>query len=184
MKMEWETDNGDVKLYYAKRGKMLQIALFGLLFILVGVYLVTLGFGPGVEHSIYTGIVGVLSLLLGAAGLVIGLLNSLRRPPALILDRYGLTDQSSVFGAGFIAWSDISEIATYTLKNQPFVCMELYDPQSFIQRQSWIKQRLIRANQALVPDTVNIALRGFGSEADPIFYQIQEYWQRFGRLEG
>jgi len=159
---------------------MLQIALFGLLFVAAGIYLVAIGFGPGEERSAYTGLIGILSLLLGIAGLGVGLLRSLRRAPALILDKNGLTDRTSAYGAGFVAWSDISRIEPYTLMGQTFIGVGLYEPEAFVSGQSSARRRLMKLNRGLVSFPVNIALQGFGSEAEAVFHKVVDYWTRFG----
>ncbi len=169
--------------YYAKRGKMLQIALFGLLFVAAGIFLIAIGFGPGEEHSVFTGIVGILSLLLGIAGLAIGLRRSLSRAPALILNQKGLTDRTAAFGEGFVAWTDIRRIEPYTLRGQTFIGIELYEPEVFVRRQSALRRMLTRANQGIVSFTVNIGLQGFGSEAETVFRKTEEYWLRFGEFD-
>lgn len=183
METEQRFDGEHVRKYYGKRGKMLQIALFGLLFVAAGMFLVAIGFGPGEDHSVFTGIIGILSLLLGAAGMGIGLRRSLNRAPALILDPNGLTDRTAAFGAGFVAWTDIRRIEPYTLRGQTFIGIELYEPEAFVRRQSALRRMLTRANQGIVSFTVNIGLQSFGSEAETVFRKTEEYWLRFGEFD-
>ncbi len=166
--------------YYPRKGKMLQIALFGLLFVIAGFYLMIIGFGPGEDHSIFGGIMGGLSLLLGLAGLVLGVKQSLSRQPGLILDENGLYDHTSASGAGFVAWSAISRIEPYALMNQPFIGVDLYDPAEWLERRGAVSRGLMKANRGLVSYPVNLAMQGFGREAADILIEMEAYWQRYG----
>lgn len=183
MERDQRFESPDAVQYYAKRGKMLQIALFGLLFMAAGMFLIAIGFGQGEDHSVFTGIIGILSLLLGVAGLGIGLRRLLSLAPALILDKKGLTDRTAAFGTGFVAWTDIRRIEPYTLRGQTFIGIELYEPEAFVRRQSALHRILTKANQGIVSFTVNIGLQGFGSEAETVFRKTEEYWLRFGEFD-
>lgn len=168
--------------YDQKRGKMLQIALFGLLFIMAGVYLMSIGFGPGSDRSILGGIIGILSLLLGLAGLLFGLKQSLNPKPALVLDEKGLYDRTSASGAGFVAWNSISRIEPYTLMNQSFIGIDLYEPAQVLERQGMIARGLMKANRGFVSFPVNLAMQGFGRAAEDILIEIDAHWRQYGEI--
>ncbi|NGZ75025.1 STM3941 family protein [Saccharibacillus alkalitolerans] len=180
MDMEKRTEGGGPLHFYQKRGKALQIALFGLLFVAVGVYLVSLGSSPGPDRSVFGVLIGALSLLLGAAGLWFGFRRAFRLSPVLTLDEKGFHDRVAAAGAGFVAWSEVSRIEPYTLMDQPYIGVDLHDPGAFMARRGGFMKGLMKANRKLVSMPVNIPMQGFGPEAAVILREMEEYWLRFG----
>ncbi|MEJ8306415.1 STM3941 family protein [Saccharibacillus sacchari] len=169
--------------FYQKPGKALQIALFGLLFVAAGIYLMFLGFSPGPDHSIFGGIMGILSLLMGVTGMGFGIRRAFRFSPILILDEKGLHDRVAAANAGFVAWNEISRIEPYALMNQPYIGIDLYDAQDFLARRSGFMRGLMKANRGLVSMPVNIPMQGFGAQAPEILREMELRWQRYGRFE-
>ncbi|CAM4160626.1 STM3941 family protein [Saccharibacillus endophyticus] len=169
--------------FYQKPGKALQIALFGLLFVAVGIYLMVLGFSPGPDHSIFGGIMGILSLLMGVTGMGFGVRRAFRFSPILTLDEKGLHDRVAAANAGFVAWTEISKIEPYTLMNQPYIGIDLHNAQDFLSRRSGFMRGLMKANRGLVSMPVNIPMQGFGAEAPEILREMELRWQRYGHFE-
>ncbi|CAM3508431.1 MULTISPECIES: STM3941 family protein [Saccharibacillus] len=167
--------------FYHKRGKALQIALFGLLFVVAGMYLTVLGFGEGEDASLFGGVMGLLSLLMGAAGLGFGVRRAFRLSPVLTLDENGLHDRVAAASAGFVAWSDISRIEPYALMGQPYIGIDLYDAREFSAQRSGFIRGLMRANRGLVSMPVNIPMQGFGRESATILAEIEAHWMRYGQ---
>ncbi len=64
------------------------------------------------------------------------------RGPALVLSRDGLTDNSSAFPAGFIAWAEIEDVRA----NPRFVAVQLRDTSRVLTRQPAWRRKLMRWN--------------------------------------
>ncbi|MDO3408352.1 STM3941 family protein [Saccharibacillus sp. CPCC 101409] len=173
---EADRSGTEVRFYHA-RGSMLKIALLGLIFVAAGFYLMLLGFGPGPDHSLFGGIMGVLSLLLGLTGTGFGLFRALNVIPALTLDEKGLYDRGSAGSAGFVAWTDISGIEAYEFMGQRFIGVGLHDSKAFLNRQNRFKKSLMKANRGLVSFPVNIAMQGFRDEAEAILKEMKARWK-------
>jgi hypothetical protein len=66
--------------------------------------------------------------------------------PGLIVSANGITDNSSAISAGFIAWSEISEIGTFEAAGQSIVVIKVNNAEKYVERGNFIQRKLNRAN--------------------------------------
>jgi hypothetical protein len=74
-------------------------------------------------------VLSTLFFLFGLAWLVSRLLTN---KPMLILDRAGLTDQSSLGSAGFVPWRELSNVRFTEYRGQPVLAIDTAHPDQFI----------------------------------------------------
>lgn len=67
--------------------------------------------------------------------------------PGLIIDEFGLTDNSSAVSAGHILWTDINDLSVMTIQKQQFILLHVKNPQDYIDRQTRnFKRRMMQLN--------------------------------------
>jgi hypothetical protein len=97
---------------------------------------------PWLVHGI-----GLLAMTMGVAG-VLGVGRKLfDGRPGLVLDEHGLTDNSSLFSAGFVPWSDITGVSVRAVhgSNQKILYVLLADPERFIAKFGPVRRLAMRA---------------------------------------
>jgi hypothetical protein len=67
--------------------------------------------------------------------------------PGLIVDKIGITDNSSGISAGQILWSDIENISVIEMHRQKLIMLHLINPQEYIDKQtSGFKRKMMQMN--------------------------------------
>jgi hypothetical protein len=92
--------------------------------------------------------VGLATVALFGSVALIALRKLLDRSPGLVLDDRGVTDNSSLFPAGFIPWSDIAGVTMRRFKSEHIFYMLLKDPDGYIARcGSPLRRTMLRIGQ-------------------------------------
>ncbi|GAA0563614.1 STM3941 family protein [Chitinophaga japonensis] len=74
-------------------------------------------------------------LLLSLVGLATGLFSLLGSERGVLIDDQGITDRSSLAGAGRIPWGDVQLLITATIVNRPLLLLMVKNPEQYIRRQ-------------------------------------------------
>jgi hypothetical protein len=144
--------NEKIEIPFSK--KKLYLGVIGsIVFVVLGVlmFLIAAEYGDGSERLLRNEIVlkmigGVGVLFFGAIGIFLIIKLSDKRP-GLVLDASGITDNSHGASAGFIPWSDITQITTKQVMATKFLLIHVKKPEAFISKaESKMKARLMQAN--------------------------------------
>jgi hypothetical protein len=103
--------------------------------------------------------------------------------PGLILDRAGIIDNSNGVSAGRIAWAEIRDIKVYSIRNRRFLVLLVRNPEKYLGRGNFLKQRLVDGNNRLTgsPIAISAAVLRMGfSELEQL---VRSYWSRYGGAE-
>jgi hypothetical protein len=92
------------------------------------------------------------------------------RRPALVLSAEGLTDNSSSFPAGFIAWRDIEDVRA----NPRWVALQLRDESRMLARQPAWRRKLMRWNARRFGGDVLINTGGLLVQPEDLLRLINE----------
>jgi hypothetical protein len=69
------------------------------------------------------------------------------KKPGLIIDEEGITDHSSAIPAGFIPWSDITNIVEISIYKNRLLLIKVKDPSIYINRQTgFLKRKAVEYN--------------------------------------
>jgi hypothetical protein len=127
----------------ADRQQLRTLAGVGAGFTVIGAAFLYYGTTKGGFEQVVLLVLGILAA--GFFGLCTAFMLyrlSAPRGPALVLSADGLTDNSSAFPAGFVAWSEIEEARA----NTRFVALQLRDASGVLARQPAWRRKLMRWN--------------------------------------
>ena len=96
------------------------------------------------------------------------------RRPMLIIDRDGITDNSSAAALGFIPWSDLGEARVTTLAGNEFVELRLRHEEKYFETMSGLKKLLIKANRTGGHEIVCLNLLTVNCSSDEILREIEK----------
>jgi hypothetical protein len=123
--------------------------------------------------------IGIVFLLACAAYCAVRLHSS---APMLVIDDTGVTDQSSLIGAGFLLWSDISRADITSFLGQGMLTLHLADTPAFLARMHPLKRLVMRINAALFGGApVNLPLQALDMEQDALLAAVRA---RLGGVPG
>lgn len=164
-------------IIYPKRGRMIILAFFALLFVLVGAVFIVVYFGEeGIPHWLPA--VGLISVLFFGFCLVYYLKEIIIHKPVLIISKLGITDRSSYLAAGLVKWEDIRDIDFVEFGGQVFLGIYTYNPDLIINRSNGLQRMLNQVNKRLLNSHVNIPVKNLNCSMDELVEQINSYWQK------
>lgn len=101
--------------------------------------------------------IGILSIVVFGLAAFVMAKKLTDNAPGLIIDKTGITDNSTGVPAGHIPWSDIKEIKTNKVFNQKFLVIMVTKPEEYINRQaSGAAKKGVEANHKITGSPVNI----------------------------
>jgi hypothetical protein len=98
--------------------------------------------------------VGAVVVGLFALSGVLTVRSALSRAPALVVDHTGITDRTSALAAGFVPWSEVTGLSTWSHEGQTVVVVGVADPEAVLARVGPVARRLMRVNTGLCPVTL------------------------------
>ena len=145
-------------LIYPSRIKYLFFSFVSLIFTLMGLFIVLIGFHIDLGfidvslregHSYYFwGIIGTIGFIIFAAIFIYYTYRLIIKKPSIILKKDGFYDHASGTSGGFIKWSEIEEIniyrQQYKIGYQRIIGVKLKNTQEFINTFKGMKKSLIK----------------------------------------
>lgn len=140
-------------------------------FIAVGIVLVSIDdpeFSPIGKLTGWPAIVVFGLLLVPAVRLL------LSKTPGLILQRDGFVDRSSAISAGFVPWSEVTELLVTTISGQRILTVKVRDPKPYLARGNLLQRPLVRANLRLTGSPINLSSTGLHISFEELVQRFQE----------
>lgn len=122
-----------------KKWKMVLLLFCVIPFVLAGIVEVANELNQGSSVSSVSSISlvdGFASLLFLVIGGLIFSVKMLIRPPGLIIDQTGITDDTHENSIGHIEWGDITDIRIFRQNNQQALIISVRNPDDYVNRQS------------------------------------------------
>lgn len=133
--------------------KIFLMLLGALVFVVIGLWFVISP--PAIENSYWgsptkIGIAGYASIIFFGLCALLLFRKLPDNKPGLIIDRIGLTDNSSAVSAGQILWSDIEKISVIEIHRQKLILLQVANPQEYINKQTnSFKRKMMQMNHKI-----------------------------------
>lgn len=144
---------GEFVVYFSK-SKLLSLAIGAFIFVILGYILLAISIDS--KRELYLGIIGSFSILFFGLGVAYAIKMIFSSKPAVIINEQGITDHSSLIGAGLIDWKDISDVNFVPFLGNSFLGIYTHDKNLIINRTKGIKKLMNKLNKPLVKSQVNI----------------------------
>lgn len=96
--------------------------------------------------------------------------------PGLIIDKIGLTDNSSGVSAGLILWSDIENISVIEIHRQKLILLHVKNPQDYIDKQtSGFKRKMMQINFNMYETPLSITSNTLQIKFDELLRILNDY---------
>jgi hypothetical protein len=174
--------NTDVIVIPLSKSKLLLLFMGSLGFVAVGAWFV--GSPSTFADSSFTDvlliILGCISILFfGACGVAM-LFKLLGNKPGFIIDKSGITDNSTAVSVGFIPWSDITGISKTALAGQEFIMIKLRNPLEYIERQHNSATRMaLKANNSNYGTPINVSVNGLKCSFGELLLALNQRFERY-----
>lgn len=94
--------------------------------------------------------------------------------PGLVIDREGIHDNSNAASAGLIKWEQIKGVKIEQVMSTKFILIDIHDPETFIQKFSGMKKKLMWGNYKMYETPVSIVSNSLQCDTDYLFKIIRE----------
>lgn len=127
--------------------KIVLLILGSILFVVAGIWMFVFQADQQTRFNpLFIKIVGIAAVVFfGATGLV-GIQKLFDTQMGLIIDRNGITDNSSGVSVGFIDWADVRALRTSQVMSTKFILIEVAAPEKYIGKATNFKAKLLRQN--------------------------------------
>ncbi len=123
-----------------------------------------------------------VSKIIGAAGIIffgaasIYIIKCFIKPKAvLVIDRNGITDNSSAVSIGFIPWHDIKSVYIKDVLNESFICIDVENIEEKLKGLSSFKKTMIKRNLKTGAPPVSITLGSTSYKPEKVLEIIKNY---------
>ena len=140
--------------------KMIFMLIGSFVFVLIGVWIIVAQ--PTVKNIFFNNLIvknisGALAIIFfGIIAISIGR-KLPQKAAGLIINDDGIFDNSSAIPAGFIYWTEISNISVINIANQKLLMIGIKNPEEFINRQSGIKRQAMKINYNTYGSPISIS---------------------------
>lgn len=124
---------------------------------------------------IFAQLFGVIGFLYFAPILVYLLGAVLINKPGCIVSEEGITDQSQLYGSGFIRWDDIEKITIGNKHTVDFLSIHLREPENLIQNANPIKRQVLKLTAFLGFTTTIIDVSRLQISGPDLLISIEQY---------
>ena len=117
-------------------------------------------------------ILGWIGVCFFSIGFIV-LPRQLFRPgPLVVIDDHGIEDRRTTLG--LIDWADVVSLTVGHIRTQKFLCVEVADPQKYLNRFSAAGRIAAKANRGLGFPEITIAFSGLTHSTDQVTAFIRE----------
>lgn len=164
-------------IVYPKKGKLILYGVISLIFTLLGVLLLVVGFTEEGSDAMKFLIIGGIDFVFFALCTLYWMKSFVRRKPALIITKEGIIDQSTYLAAGLIKWDEIADIDLVQFNKQTYLGIYTLDPDLIINRSNSIKSLMNRMNKGLLATQVNIPVKILDCSVEELVEMISNRWR-------
>ena len=162
-----------------RRGRIALIVLLAAGFVVLGLSTwIYPDFGSRRNLLVKKVISGVVVVFFGAAGLS-ALWRLLDMRPGLVIDAEGIIDHSSGVSAGRIPWSDIRSLEVTGVQRRGFLTVVVKNPKKYLQRGSFLKRQLVRANAKSFGGPIHISIDALKINSEELFKAVNDSFQKY-----
>jgi hypothetical protein len=160
------------------KAKVALIVFGGLIFVGGGVWLCIMPDGLSTKPLWYLRVIGGICVIFFGLCTLSAIQRLFTRKPALVVDRDGIIDHTSVLCIGRIRWQDIEGIRLDSMQGIRFAVVDVRDPRQFVERGN-ILQRWVKAiNMRIVGSPVSLMLSRLDEPPEVVMTTIGRYFDR------
>lgn len=159
-------------VYFPSKKKLTLAAIGSLVFVLVGIWMLTdesASLGP------FERMTGAAAIVFFGLCLVYVIYRLVVNKQALTINRAGIVDNASAVSVGFVAWEEIACATIYSQSGNRFIGIELKSPDAFLSRVGPAKRKLLNLNLAVGAPLMNIPETALPVKLEIVYEQMERF---------
>lgn len=174
----------DEKIIELSKKKILLLILVSCAGVALGVWLFSLDAATIQSHRRFNSPplvhgIGVASIVLFGLCGIFGIKKLSEKKPGLILNSYGVIDNSSAISAGLIPWNEIVGVEIFEMRKQKMLIVKVKDPKKYIERGNRLKQTLNNANFKMCGSPIAITSNSLKISFSELLALFSKYQQKY-----
>jgi hypothetical protein len=169
-----KTDRVEIML---SKTKLVGLLMGSLVFVALGFWFVLRPPHALYQDMFYRSVlkcIGVISVLIFGFAASIIARRLQYNTPGLIIDDFGITDNSSPLAAGLILWCDIKDISVVENGRHKSIMVEVYNPAKYIDRQyHFLQKKAMQYNLKMYNSPVSITASGLKCNFEQLYSLIK-----------
>ena len=168
--------------------KTLLILLGSVAFVALGIWFLTLD-AEAIEAQrkfnsqiLVYGVGGVSIVFFGICG-IFAVRKLFDSSPGLVLNRQGLTDNSSGISVGFVPWSEVSRIEEHQIQKQKFISIFVDNPERYVNAGNVLQRKARQANLKMCGTPISISSKALKIRYNELYSAIEGYLNRYRENE-
>lgn len=154
--------------------RKITLLFFGsLLFVIAGSYFLKEPgkfVSPVMQNKPFIFVVGAAAVVFFGICAIFALTKFFDKRPGLIIDKSGITDNSSGVSGGLISWEEITGISTAQVHTQRFILLMVNDPEKRIEAEPGsFKKRIMKINYRMYKTPVCLNANGLQCSFDELY---------------
>lgn len=166
--------------------KLAMILAGSLLFVVAGIYfLITPATftSPVMPNETITFIIGGLAILFFGFCALYAVKKLFDDNPGLVIDDYGITDNSGGLSAGIVPWNEIDGIDVAQVQNQRFILIMVNNPEKYIDAQKGgIRKRMMKVNYRMYNTPICISPNGLQTNFDDLYKTLKNSYRAVKKI--
>ena len=159
--------------------KIMLIVFGALVFVAIAFWLLTIADTQTRYPSIYVTVIGWAGILFfGLCGLF-GFKKLKDNQPGLIINSQGIIDNSSGVAAGFISWSEVTDLKIAEIQGQKFLTFIVADPQKYMENVNPLLRWIHQANLRMFGSPIQISSNALKINFDKLTGFVNEYYLKY-----
>jgi len=167
----------------SSRTKLILVVVGALLFVVLGVLLITMADDQNRHSPIYVKTVSVVCIAFFGLCAVVGLVKLFDGAPGLVLDRQGIIDNSSALGAGRVDWREIQDVRAVTISGQKFLAFYVEDPGRFLNKGNVVMRLFLKMNYRMYGSPIFISSHSLKVNFEELEILVHDFRGRHGHIK-
>jgi hypothetical protein len=114
----------------------------------------------------------------GVCGLI-GFRKLFDTKPGIVIDQFGITDNSSAIGGHKIKWNDITHFTIESVKRTKFILIHVKNPSEYIDPSNVFKRFWLNLNNRIYGTPLSIAATTLQCNISDLFDILEKQWKRY-----
>lgn len=128
---------------------------------------------PAAMHTI-----GIAGVVFFSACALFGIVKYFDKNPGLVLGATGFVDNASGVAAGYVPWTEVTQVKTFQVARQRMLIVVVSDPERYIRRGNPFKQAINRMNFNMCGSPITIPSSALKIDFDELSGLFNSYWNR------
>lgn len=173
------TDKNEKIVIPLSKTKIVFLTLGAIVFLIIGCWLLSIAdTQTRYDPTIIKLVTFNCFVFFGLCGLI-GFRKLFDTKPGIVIDQFGITDNSSAIGGHRIKWNDITHFTIESVKRTKFILIHVKNPREYIDQSNTFKRFWLNLNNRIYGTPLSIAATTLQYNVSDLFDILEKQWKQY-----